>query len=100
MLLLSNLYFGFNATFINCTFVSNHAQFGGILDCLSVVASPAIFNFTDCIGISNEASKANTFYGAGIDYSQGGAIAVLGFGGNTYFYLQNFFIGMSYSPKG
>lgn len=98
--MFGNLYYGFNASFSNCTFTSNRAQFGGILEFLNAASSQIIFNFTDCVSIQNEASKTDTYIGAGVDVSQGGAFAILGYGEKTFLHLKNFFIGMSYAPTG
>lgn len=98
VMFISNLYFGFHVSFENCTFDSNQAQFGPVVDCISIVSSPAILNFTNCVAIKNEASKSNTYLG--VDYSQGGVLAGNGFGGTTYIYLKNMVFGMNHSPKG
>lgn len=96
--MIANFFYGFHLKIFNCTFISNHAQFFGILSSNNFVSSLAILNITSIVSISSSASNQNTYLG--VDFSEGGAFGGSGYGGNSYYYFNNCKFMNGYSPRG
>lgn len=92
------LFYGVKINVDNCSFISNQAQFSGILSTNNLVESLTIINISNILSLFSYASRQNTYLG--LDYSQGGAFGGYGYGGKTYFNFDKCFFLNGFSPKG